>query len=426
MKELQKRLQEVADELEKLETQESRSAEDDAKIDSLIAEFKEFKGKIEQEVQRNAELEQIRKSLTTVVNKPAVKVIEPEERKFTSFGEFVQAVVYNPGDERLVKRGLDGLIKRDLSVGTPAKGGYLVPDEFIPQIKQVTAGEAVVRPRASVMPAGDIPDQGVEIPALDQTAADGTGLYGGVKVVWTGEGEDKTKTDTGFKLIELDPKEVAGYIILTDKLLRNAPAIDTFVGTLFKGAISAAEEAEFLAGTNAATRPTGIIGHAGTINVNRAVANRIQYADIVNMFAASFGTGVVWVASKSALPQLLTMKDFEAADSDAPNLVFQPDARTGVLGSLLGLPLIYTDLLPTIGGKGDLMLANFAYYLIKDGYGIEVRSDDGYTEFVKNRTYIKAFWNVDGKPWLTAPLTLRDGVTKVSPFVVLDVPAVSS
>jgi HK97 family phage major capsid protein len=122
---------------------------------------------------------------------------------------------------------------------------------------------------------------------------------------------------------------------------------------------------------------------------------------------------------------MMQMKDFEASESDAPNLVFQPDARTGVLGTLLGLPLVYTDLLPALGGKGDLMLANFQYYLIKDGYGVEIAASE-HVYFTTNRTVIKAFWNVDGKPWLTAPITLRDKVTKVSPFVILDVPSIGS
>lgn len=408
---LQQKLKSIADELSVLETKEGRTAEDDAKIDSLIVDFREVKEKAEKDEKRNKEIKSISKSLTEVVNMPEKPAAKSEDKKFRNVGEFIQAVVYNPHDVRLEERVQ--------SVGTPGSGGFLVPDAFISTLKQVGAAEAIVRPRASVIPAGDIPDQGIEMPALDQTASDGSAMYGGVKVVWVAEGVDKTETGTGFKLIELDPKEVAAYIELTDKLLRNASGLETFLGTLFRGAISAAEETEFLAGVNAATRPTGIITHAGTITVNRSIANRILYADIVNMFAKSYGTGLDFVAAKSALPQIMTMKNFEAADSDAPSLVFQPDPRVGIAGSIFGIPLLYTDLTPTLGSAGDLMLTNFKFYLIKDGYGIEVKSDNGYTKFIGNRTTIKAFWNVDGKPWLTAPITLRDAVSTVSPFVIL-------
>jgi len=411
MNELQKRLKTIADELSTLEVKEGKTPDDEARIDTLLVEFQEVKEKAEKDESRKKEVDAVRKIMTEPVNQPGKIDSKQEDKSFRSFGEFVQTVVYNPADPRLTVRAQ--------SVGTPTAGGYLIPDQFISTIKQVGAGEAVVRPRASVIPAGDIPDQGIEMPALDQTATDGSGLYGGVKVVWVSEGSDKTETSTAFKLIELDPKEVAAWIEVTDKLLRNAPAIETLLGTLFRGAISYAEESEFLAGTNPSTRPTGIITHDGTITVNRTTANRILYADIVNMFAKSFGTGLDFVAGKSTLTQLLTMKNFEAADSDAPALAFQPDPRMGIAGTLLGIPLLYTDLLPALGTAGDLMLADFKFYLIKDGYGVEVKSDNGYSGFIKNRTIIKAFWNVDGKPWLTGPIYLRDGTSTVSPFVIL-------
>ncbi len=39
------------------------------------------------------------------------------------------------------------------------------------------------------------------------------------------------------------------------------------------------------------------------------------------------------------------------------------------------------------------------------------------------RHVLKVFWNVDGKPWVDTALTLEDGSTQVSPYVILDVPA---
>jgi len=42
--------------------------------------------------------------------------------------------------------------------------------------------------------------------------------------------------------------------------------------------------------------------------------------------------------------------------------------------------------------------------------------------FTQNKTVIKAFWLVDGQPWLAGPIT-QEGGYQVSPFVALDVPA---
>ena len=425
IKEIRERMVKIGEELAEIEKKEAPKEEDEIRTDKLITEFKELKDKEEEEIKaeekrtgRKKDVVELRDHLKKSITEPIKPIIEKGEGEFASFGEFVKTVRFSPNDPRLEVR--------ELEEGTDTKGGFLVPDEFIDVIRKIDPYVNIVRPRATVIPAGDRPDQKILMPALDQTTADGSGMYGGVVVEWIEEGATKTETDTAFKEITLDPKEVAGHITISDKLLRNAPAVDALVKELFRGAINAAEESEFLAGANPATRPTGIISHAGTIAVNRTTASRIIYADIVNMFANMLaGATYVWIGSISTLPQLMKMKDFEAAESDAPSLIWQPNARVGVGGTLLGIPLLLSDQVPALGTKGDLLLADLRYYLIKDGFGIAIAASE-HVYFTKNKTVIKAFWNVDGKPWLTAPLTLRDGSTEVSPFVVLDVPEVGS
>lgn len=425
IKDIRKRMVEISEELAEIEKKDTIKEEDEIQTDKLIAEFKELRDKEEEEVKkeekrtgRKKSVEELRDYLKQPLTEPIKPEINKGEGEFASIGEFIKTLRFSPGDPRLEVR--------ELEVGTDEKGGFLVPDEFIDVIKKIEPYVNIVRPRATVIPAGERPGQKIIMPALDQTAADGSGMYGGIKVEWIEEGAKKPEADTAFKEITLDPKEVAAHITVSDDLLRDAPAVDALVRTLFRGAINAAEEAEFLNGTNPTTRPTGIIGHAGTIAINRTTANRIIYSDIVNMFARRLaGANYIFIGSISALPQLMKMKDFEVAESDAPSLVWQPNARAGMPGTLLGLPLLTSDQVPALGTKGDLLLADLTYYLIKDGFGIAIAASE-HVYFLQNKTVIKAFWNVDGKPWLTAPLTLRDGSTTVSPFVVLDVPAVGS
>ena len=40
--------------------------------------------------------------------------------------------------------------------------------------------------------------------------------------------------------------------------------------------------------------------------------------------------------------------------------------------------------------------------------------------FLKNQLTIRVVKRVDGQPWLNGPITLQDGATQVSPFVVLN------
>jgi HK97 family phage major capsid protein len=426
MNELQKRLLEISKEMGEIEAKGTTiTAEEEARFDQLIVEFKELKEKAEKEAARKNAHEDLKRSLTTPINEPTKPPIEPTASGFRNFGEFVQSVRFNPYDERLVKREPVKIEGRELSVGTPAAGGYLVPTLYITDIKMVDPKSTIVRPRATVIPAGDMPDQSISMVTLDQTASDGTGLFGGVQFEWIAEGEEKPEQNTTLKEVTLSPYEIAGHIVTSDKLLRNAPAIEALVTRLFRASINQVEDYAFLRGAGT-TQPTGIIGHAATIDVNRSTASKVKYADIVSMFSKIlWGGNFIWIGSPTILPELMTMKDFESADSDAPNLVWQPDARAGNPGTLLGLPVFMNANQPVLGNKGDLVLADFSYYLIKDGYGIAIDAST-HVYFKTNKTVIKAFWNVDGKPWLTAPITLEDGVSEVSPFVELDEPSVSS
>lgn len=335
-----------------------------------------------------------------------------QQEQFRDFGEFLQTVKYNPQDQALrAKEMSDQTQKRFLNMGIGANGGFIVPDQFSNQIKMVDDQAAIFRPRAQVIPAGDPPDAAITIPALDQGGANG--VYAGVQVTWIAEGAQKPETEPLFREIRLEPNEVAAHVVVTDKLLRNSAAAGALVSSLLRKAIIAAEEDAFLSG-NGAGQPLGITGHPAAIQVARTGAGAIAYTDVVNMFArAKFGGKLAWIGSQTILPQLMSMVDA------GNNLVWQPNAREGAPGTLIGIPFLLNDQSPILGAEGDLILVDLNYYLIKDGSGISISMSE-HPLFTQNRTIIKAFWNVDGQPWLSTPLLARDGVSTVSPFVVLD------
>lgn len=301
------------------------------------------------------------------------------------------------------------------SMGTDADGGYAVPDQFRPEVLMLQPEASIVRPRATVLPPGEPADGKLTMPALDQGT---NGVFGGVQVQWIGEGEEKPETDGNLKEVSLQPQEVAATTVVTDKLLRNWAAANTFITSLLTKAMDAAEDIAFLKGDGVG-KPTGVIGAAGSLTVNRGTANKITYTDIVNMLAKlnpESLSGAVWVANQSALTDIVTLQD------PAGKYIFiQGDATKGIPSTLAGIPIRFTGRTPAKGSKGDLVLVDFTYYLIKDGSGPYIAASE-HVLFRQNKTVIKAFWNVDGKPWVVAPLTLEDGATKVSPYVVLDIP----
>lgn len=355
---------------------------------------------------------------------------------FKSLGEFLHAVRFGDPKGRLqyLRQGqgqsggievpdafkaqvMPWLFKAEWSVSQPNQGGVMVPPRYdVSQILAIEPQGAIVRPRATEIPAGDPPDSPLTLPALDQGTR---GVFAGVQVTWIQEGEQPAETQGYLREVTLQPYEVAADTVVTDKLLRNWEAASSTIATILRRAVVAAEDVAFLTGDGTG-KPTGILNSPGAVKVNRATANDIQYVDLVNMLAALLPDSMdraVWVASVSTLPKLAQLQD------PAGRYIYVGgDASRGIPATLLGIPIVFTGRLPALGAKGDIVLADFSYYLIKNGSGPFVAASE-HVLFRQNKTVIKIVWNVDGKSWVAEPLLLEDGTTKVSPYVVLDVPA---
>jgi len=345
---------------------------------------------------------------------------DPAKSEFESFGHFMAAVRFQPNDQRLNyvenagRGGGDGDdVHGEMRMDDGASGGFAVPAQFRDEMLKIDAQEALVRPRARIIPAGSPPDSPITMPALDQAE----GVYGGVEVQWIGEGDEKPETDAKLRQVTLTPHEVAGFVTVTDKLLRNWAASDGFIRGLLREAVYGAEDFAFLRG-NGVAKPLGVLNSPARYVVPRATANQVNYIDLVNMVSRLLMRGAgspVWSMPQSLLPFIATLKD------EAGNLIWAPNAQAGFAGTLLGYPVRWNNRSPALGTEGDVLLADFSYYLVKDGSGPFVAASE-HVKFTSNKTVIKIFWNVDGQPWLLEPYTEENG-HQVSPFVVLGAPA---
>ncbi|MCL6453557.1 MAG: phage major capsid protein [Alicyclobacillus sp.] len=307
-------------------------------------------------------------------------------------------------------------VRNDFSMGTGSEGGFAVPELYLTDVKMLQPEQSVVRPRASVIPAGEIPDTTLNMPVLNQGK---NGVYGGVTVQWTAEGEAKPDTTASLKELSLTPQEVSATTVLTNKLIRNWTAASSFISNLLSVATSAAEDIAFLRGDGVG-KPKGILNASGALTVNRATANAISFADVSQMRAALYSESLanaVWVANQSIIPQLVSIQDVNGR-----YIFLRGDLTQHIPDTLYGIPIIFTGRTPSLGNKGDLVLADFSKYLIRDGSGPFIAASP-HVLFQQDKTMIRITWNVDGQPWVTDPLLLEDGSTKVSPFVVLDIPA---
>jgi len=238
-----------------------------------------------------------------------------------------------------------------------------------------------------------------------------------MKFYWTEEGASKQNTDPEFRQINLVAHKLIGYTYASDELVDDAAISlgDFLAGPLgFVGGALWMEDYSFIAGTGAG-QPLGIINAGATITVARTATNpAIQYGDLVNMLEAFLPNGRgVWVITQSAMSTLLTMN----GPTGNPSYLWG-NAADGAPGTLLGHPVIWSEKASAEGSAGDVILADWRYYLIGDRQAATVESTQ-FDRWNYDQTSWRMVHRVDGQPWLSAPLTLQDGATQVSPFVIL-------
>ncbi len=339
-------------------------------------------------------------------------------REFESLADFMASAAGRPNDPRLSGLWSDGVGAVDQSMGSGQHGGFLVPTQFLNQIYEVEAEQTIVRSRATVIPAGSSPDAAIDMPALDQTGTNPANVYGGLEFSWIGEGDAKPNTNANFRSVRLTPHELAGHVVVTDKLMRNAPALGAYLARKMPAALLSAEDTAFITG-NGIAKPTGFINSDAAYSQTRETTSSVTYADLVQMDSRILGeTGYVWIIAKGAKPTIKQIQDNSGGSPGVGAYIFaEGDLTRGIPDTILGRPVIWSERVPALGSKGDVSLVNLSEYYIKDGFGPFIAASE-HVAFINNKTTVKIFTNVDGKPALTAPIKGLDN-RSYSPFVVL-------
>lgn len=364
--------------------------------------------------------------VTEIENKQP-QTVEPESGEFKGWDEFLLSawraqVDGQTADPRLVYIKNQDVKKHEAKTGMAANvgatGGFLVPSEFLAQLHAVTAEDVIVRPRATII---RMRRRQIDIPVLDQTGtSSGYGhWFGGMRFYWTEEAADKSTTEPTFRQVSLVAHKLVGLTYASDELLDDSAISlgDFLSGPLgFAGGIAFNEDMSFINGTGAG-QPLGVINAGCTITVNRAaVGTPIQYADLVNMYESFLPSGRgLWTLNQSCISNLLTVVDTVGNYLWLPNVQHIPGAPPN---QLFGFPVQFVEKQPRVGSAGDVLLADWKYYLIGDRQQATVETTNLH-RWQYDQTSWRVVHRVDGQPWLSTYLTYQDGTTSVSPFVIL-------
>jgi len=411
----------IADSIEGLP--ETVKEEVDRRIKVIAGDVKAFKE------ERDEKIVALEKRLSTAMEKQAAPRLggdtETEEdygygNEPGGFDDMIAEVraAGQPGGtpERLLKMHKGEIERRDLSTLTGSDGGFWMRPQFSAQLLQIPPDQQWLSSLVRMLPRTDPPNADFVFNAFDQAGS--KGIFGGVAVYSAKELATLTKTATPKILqVRLKPEKVGVYWLVSEESQANAPQMGSMMQPLVNGAILSYRDDKIQTGTGAGEF-LGFADSPAMIQISRSVADEVNYEDLTYMLARAMSNGggrFVWVCQKvTMLPQLMTMTD------GSGKLIWADNAREGIPApTLAGIPIFFNEISPTLGTTGDLRLINLEYYLVKPGMGVTLKSDSTYANFLIGNETIRVVYYEDGKPWLTEPLTLRDGTNTVSPFIEL-------
>lgn len=327
---------------------------------------------------------------------------------FSDFDDFLKAI-RNKDMQRLT---------RELGETVGSEGGFLLADKFRAELLDLAIEDEIVRPRAKVYPTKK--GNNLIVPALGGLDRSTQGIFG-CTAVWTGEGTSKTITDPVFRQIELKVNKLVCFTKTSDEWQKDSeiPLRQT-VGIPFAKSIGYFSDLAYLNGTGSG-QPRGIISAPCTVvqaGETGQDASSIVAENTIEMLAHLLPqcyAKACWVANIDCLPMMFKMHLKLGTGAERIPIM------KGTLGNfeLWGLPVYFTDKVPSLGSKGCLGLYSFDFYaiLLRDDLRIE---SSQHPDWRSDKTQWRAILRVDGQPILNTAVTAKGGSHTMSSFVVLD------
>jgi HK97 family phage major capsid protein len=308
-----------------------------------------------------------------------------------------------------------GLTIRAMSETVPSEGGFLIPTQYAEKIHNVSLENELVAPRAYLQPmvSNECKIPGVEIG--DHSVS----LFGGFTASYTAEKGMIDEQSPKVRSMTLTAKKLTGLLRFSSELTQDIPGGEGQIIDICGKGLSWYRDKAFLKGTGAG-EPLGILNADCTIVVAKETGQRadtICYESLTKMMAAMYSGGFknsVWVCHQSTIPQLLQLSLAVGTGGNAIPVLSQTNGQF----TILTRPVIFTEKTEKLGDKGDIMFCDFSQYVV--GLRSEMRFDVSiHVHFATDELLGRLIERHDGQPLWDKALTLEDGSTKVSPFVVM-------
>jgi len=350
-------------------------------------------------------------------------VADDPKKGFKTFGHFAQRLMDNHANVRQDEMLMQVAAGTGMTQAVNEAGGVLVPPAFSKSI-----WDAVLTRSNSMLPycfsvPVDPGNESITIPAIAESSRANGSRMGGVQGYWKDELTALTESKPTFRQIKLTPHELYVFMYVSDKLLRNSPGT---VSALLEKA--AAEEIAFKIGDaiingSGAGMPRGIVGHAGTKSVpketGQAAASLVleNILKMENAMHVNYEPGAVWFINPEVRVALNAIT-FPVGTGGIPGYLPPGGLSDSPYSLLRGKPVIPIEYCSALGTVGDIIYANLSAY----GAAVRGMVDSQYSMHLKfdyAQTAFRMIFEMDGQPFLNAPITPFKGSATTSPIVTL-------
>ena len=348
-------------------------------------------------------------------------MIDDSDITFRTLGEQLKAVIDmgtpgRPDDLRLQLRS------SGLSESSPSAGGFLIQPNFVDTLLAPVWNEAEVPRRVSRLRMSNGSE--TTIPAIDESSRVDGSRWGGVQMYWKCEGEEKTKSKPKIRKVGVKLNDLIGLCYVTEELASDSSLLGTLIPQAFQA------EADFKL-TDAIIRGTGAGMPLGIVNAPCTITHAEETAqatgtviaeNIIGMWSRLIPTSrhhSVWLINQDIEPQLHGMV-ITVGGGAVP--IYQPAGQVSgdsPYSLLFNRPVIPVEQAATLGGLGDVILADLSKYMMVDGGSLR-RDVSIHVRFIYDERVLRFVYRVDGQPVLNRPVTPKNGTTTLSHFVTLE------
>ena len=326
----------------------------------------------------------------------------PQSSQFESLGQFLSLISAGGSDSRLETLAAHGESSGQL-------GGFMAPEEYSSAMLDAANELEIVRPRATVEP---MLSETKRIAGFENNDHSGNAVYGGFAGAWLGESETGEDQTGKLRMLKLQARKLAVFARASNEILADGVDFESSLAEAMIRAIAWSLDLAFLTGDGIG-KPRGVLNDPALVTVPKESgqsAATIAYENLANMLSrlhpASYNDSV-WVCNATAIPQLLLLTvPIGTGGSHIPVL-----EQNDIAFTMLTRPVIFTEKLPALGTKGDIMLCDFSQYTVglRSELGIERSNAPGWHE---DESSWRAIVRADGTGRWAKPFTPLNGNTQ--------------